>query len=467
MVMDLLSDAAAAADLLAGADEVTIVSHIDADGICSEAILSLALGREGIPVRPVFVRQLEPMTMGAVPRDRSFKLFTDLGSGQQNLLAGRGLTEEEVLILDHHVAQPVKGHSYREVNALSYGHEKLSASGIAYLVARELGDENGDLARLAVIGNVGDMMARTDLGLIGPAREIAEDGVRHGTVEVVKKDLNCFGISTRPVHLCLAYSDDPFIPGITGNPNGALQFLQRLGVALKHPSGRWLAWEEVPLEEKRRVISALAQQLLSHGRTPDRLLAEAYLFPRETVKPLRNAPEFATVLNACGRWAKPTVGSHICKGDRGIHYREAERMLTHHRGMIRDLLQFILEKGVTELSHLQHIHVGDRFPDTIIGIGAGMALSKLNRNKPILIMAEMMEDPLVTKVSMRTNEEMVQRGADLQQAIVEATAEVGGSGGGHRIAAGAYVPKELEERFIHCVNRRLEGQDARAGQGHR
>src|SRR5512137_298565 len=98
--MDLLSDAAAAADLLADAGEVTIVSHIDADGICSEAILSLALGRKGIPVRPVFVRQLEPMTMGAIPKDRSFKLFADLGSGQQNLLAGHGLTDEEVLILD-------------------------------------------------------------------------------------------------------------------------------------------------------------------------------------------------------------------------------------------------------------------------------------------------------------------------------------------------------------------------------
>jgi single-stranded-DNA-specific exonuclease len=467
MIMDLRADAAAAADLLADADEVTIVSHIDADGICSEAILSLALGREGIPVRPVFVRQLEPMTMGAVPKDRSFKLFTDLGSGQQNLLVKHGLPEDKVLILDHHVGQPVEGHTYREVNALAYGHGKLSASGIAYLVARELGKENGDIARLAVIGNVGDMMARTDLGLIGPAREIAEDGVRHGTVEVVKKDLNCFGISTRPVHLCLAYSDDPFIPGITGNPNGALQFLQRLGVSLRDPPGRWIAWEEVPIGEKRRVISALAQQLISHGRAPDRLLAEAYLFPLEKVKPLRNASEFATVLNACGRWAKPTVGSLICRGDRGLHYREAERLLTHHRGMIRDLLQFILEKGVTELSHLQHIHVGDRFPDTIIGIGAGMALPKLNRGKPILIMAEMMEDPLVTKVSMRTNEEMVQRGTDLQQALVEAAAEVGGSGGGHRIAAGAYVPKELEERFIHCVNRRLEGQDARAGQGHR
>jgi RecJ-like exonuclease len=466
--MDLRAGAAAAADLVADAGEVTLVSHIDADGICSETILSIALERRGIPVRPIFVRQLEPLTMGTVPKDRSFKLFTDLGSGQQNLLREHGLSDEEVLILDHHVSQPVDGRSYREVNALTYGHEKLAASGVAYLVARALDPRNADLAKLSVIGNIGDMMARANLGLTGPSREIAEEGVRHGSVEVVKKDLNCFGISTRPVHLCLAYSDDPFIPGITGNPNGALQFLQRLGIALKHPSGRWLVWEEIPGEEKRRVISALAQQLLSHGRSPDRLLAETYLFPGETRRtPLRNASEFATVLNACGRWARPTVGSRICRGDRGIAYREAERMLTHHRGMIRDLLQFILEKGVTEISHLQHIHVGDRFPDTIIGIGAGMALSRLNRRKPILIMAEMSDDPLITKVSMRTNEEMVREGTDLQQAIADATAEVGGSGGGHRIAAGAYIPRELEERFIHCVNRRLESQNARPGQGHR
>ena len=467
MMMDLLADAADAADLLADAGGVTLVSHIDADGICSEAILSLALERRGIPVRPVFVRQLEPVTMGAIPKDDTLKLFADLGSGQQNLLAEHGLTEDEVLILDHHVGQPVEGKTYREVNALAYGHTKLAASGVAYLVARALDPKNGDLAKLAVIGNVGDMMARTDLGLTGPSRGIVEDGVRHGSVQVRRKDLNCYGISTRPIHLCLAYSDDPFIPGISSNPGGALQLLQRLGIPLKHPSGRWLVWEEIAVEDRRKVISALAQQLLSHGRSTDRLLAETYLFPSEKEKPLRNASEFATVLNACGRWAESLVGSRICKGDRGIEYRKAERMLTHHRGMIRDLLQYILEKGVTELSHLQHIHVGDRFPDTIIGIGAGMALSRLNRRKPILIMAEMSDDPLVTKVSMRTNEEMVANGTDLQQAIVDATAEVGGSGGGHRIAAGAYIPRDLEGRFIDCVNRRLEGQDARPGQGHR
>ena len=59
---------------------------------------------------------------------------------------------------------------------------------------------------------------------------IVEDGTRHGNVEVRKRDLNCYGTATRPVHLSLAYNDDPFIQGISNNPEGARQFLKRLGV---------------------------------------------------------------------------------------------------------------------------------------------------------------------------------------------------------------------------------------------
>ncbi|MDD1678049.1 MAG: DHH family phosphoesterase, partial [Methanomicrobiales archaeon] len=234
--MDLDRDLREAAEWIRAAENVTIISHIDADGITSATILRLALQREGIPVEPVFVRQLEPFAMRYVPRDESLKIFSDLGAGQQNLLAERGLSVEEVLIVDHHVSQPF-GDGYREVNALSYGYTKFSAAGMAYLLARGLDGDNMDLAKLAIIGNVGDMMAREDLGLIGPAREIVEDGITSGTVEVRAKELNCYGISTRPVHISLAFSDDPFIPGITNNPNGALRFLERLGIELKTPRG--------------------------------------------------------------------------------------------------------------------------------------------------------------------------------------------------------------------------------------
>jgi RecJ-like exonuclease len=467
--MGFCDDVKAAAEQIAAAPEVTIISHIDADGISCEAILSQAVSRLEIPVRSVFVRQLEPLTMPQVPVDSSLKIFSDLGAGQQNLMLDKGFTEKEILIIDHHVSQPVEGRSYTQVNCLPYGYTRMSAAGISYLVAKELDSANTDLAQLAVIGNVGDMMAREKCGLVGPARDIiVEDGARHGSVEVRKKDLNCYGTATRPLHLSLAYNDDPFIRGIGNNPEGARQFLKRLGIRQQAPDGRWYVWEEIAVEDKRTIISALAEQLMANGEKVDRLLAETYGFPFETPRtPLRNAQEYATVLNACGRWSKPQVGGAILRGDRGSAYRDAEHMLNNHRSILRDLLQFIVDTGVKETENLQWLHVGGRYPDTIVGIGAGMALSKLNSDKPILIMCEVPEDRNLTKVSMRTNERVVERGIDLQRALSSASAEYGGGGGGHKIAAGAYIPKTAEQEFVQRVNRILGEQFVAKGSGHR
>ncbi len=451
---------------LAGASEVTIISHIDADGIASEAILNEACSRAGISNRSVFIRQLEPLTIGLVPRDGSLKIFTDLGAGQQQLLAENGFSADEVLIIDHHVSQDGDV-PYLQVNCLPHGYNKISAAGVSYFIAKGMDANNTDLAKVAVVGNVGDMMAREDLGLVGPAREIVADGERRGDILVEGKNLNAYGISTRPIHICLAYCDDPFIPGISNNVQTTQKFLENLGVPVRDRDGRWLVWEDLPREARVRVISALVEQLTSHGETPDRLLAETYTFPGEIPKsPVRNASEFATVLNACGRWSKPAIGSAICRGQRGEALRAAEHMLANHRAVIRDLLQYILEKGVVELSHLQYMHVGSRYPDTVVGIGAGMALNRLNWEKPVLIMCDLPLEPSVTKISMRTNDRMVRRGIDLQQVLTVASREIGGAGGGHRIAAGAYIPKERELWFVNRVNELLSEQSPPPAPGH-
>jgi RecJ-like exonuclease len=79
-----------------------------------------------------------------------------------------------------------------------------------------------------------------------------------------------------------------------------------------------------------------------------------------------------------------------------------------------------------------------------------------------MVLAAMVDEPEVTKVSMRTNEWALARGVDLQSALVEAAAEVGGAGGGHRIAAGAFIPHDTEEVFVDGVNRILKRQFASA-----
>jgi RecJ-like exonuclease len=468
--MSFSEDIRAAADAVRSCREVTIISHIDADGISSEAILAMALSREGIHVSTTFVRQLDPLTLDQVPDDSSLKIFSDLGSGQQQMLMEKGLDPSKTIIIDHHVSQPADhGDPFIEVNCLNHGHEKMSAAGVSYLVAREIDSINTDLAKLAVIGNVGDMMDREHLRLTGPAREILLDGIRHGTVEMWERDLNIYGISTRPLPQSLAYSDDMDIPGVSRDIDGAAKFLERIGITPLQPN-RWPVWEDLSFDQKQLVCSAVIEQMVAHGKDTSRLFSDHYLFPDEDWHhaPLRNASEFATMLNSCGRWQRPELGGAICRGDRVEAYREAEHMLRNHRSKIREVMMYITDTGVSELSHMLHIHVGGRFPDTIVGIGAGMALSRLNPEKPILIMCEDSLDPSMTKISMRTRPEVVKKGVDLQLALAQACeGREGCSGGGHRIAAGAFIPRDHERAFIEDVNRILAQQYAQSCQDHR
>lgn len=464
--MSLHKDVRSAADVLLSRGSATVISHIDADGISSESILSQALIRAGIAVRSVFIRQLDPLTLHEIPDDKSLKIFSDFGSGQQSLLKEKGLHSDDVVIIDHHVSQPAEA-GFLEVNCLNHGYEKLSAAGVAYLVAREMDESNVDLAKLAIVGNIGDMMDREHLSLSGPARDILTDGVRWGNVEVWEHDLNIYGISTRPLPNALAYSDDIDVPGVSQDPDGARKFLERIGI---HPTSgsRWPVWEELSFDDKQMVVCSIIDQMVAHGKDLSRLFADHYLFPDETrvQATLRNASEYATLLNSCGRWKRPELGGMICRGDRVVAYREAEQMLRNHRNKIREVMSYITDTGVSELSHMLYIHVGDRFPDTIVGIGAGMSLARLNPDKPILVMCEDSLDPTKTKISMRTRPEVVARGVDLQSALSIACERFeGSSGGGHRIAAGAFIPCESEQEFIEDVNRILGQQYAQKSSG--
>jgi len=82
-------------------------------------------------------------------------------------------------------------------------------------------------------------------------------------------------------------------------------------------------------------------------------------------------------------------------------------------------------------------------------------------------MVDLPEDPSLTKVSLRATEQMLSRGVDLQVAATAASERFGGAGGGHRIAAGAFIPRESEHEFIQHVNELLAGQCTKKVTGHR
>jgi len=452
-------DARKLAGILRDRRKVKVVTHIDADGICAGAIASLALDRAGIQNEVEFVKQLDPDSVAKVQDNGALLWFTDLGSGSLDMLG-----DQDCVIADHHT--PSGSISVPTVNPHLHGLSgalELSGAGATYLVARGLDPANADLAALAIVGAVGDLQDAQHCRLIGLNREVLDDGRKAGVLDW-RIDLRYFGRETRPVHKMLQYASDPIIPGITGSEESALAFLASLGIQLKEGE-KWRSWARLDDGERRLVASRLLEHLLSYGvghRTARRILGEVYTLTGETGgTPLRDAKEFSTLLNSCGRHEKARLGLEVCRGDRGDSYRRAMTLLQDHRRSLVEGIQLVNELGIHRAEHLQWFDAGDGIQDTLVGVVAGMLLGSgeagADPDLPMIAFARA-EDGSGIKVSARAARSLVEKGLDLSAVLRSATAAVGGSGGGHNVAAGGLIPEGSQARFLEEAKRIIRSQ---------
>jgi len=479
---------------------VHIVTHIDADGITAGSIASAALTRAGVEHDIEFLKQLDEEKLqelkGAQRRgDTGIVWFTDFGSG----LIHR-MNDLEAVITDHHVpaqvlpprekrgditaflgpetAAPGNSENVLHLNPHLFGKngaDDISGAGVTYMVARAMDDRNMKLAALAVVGAVGDLQDAAHGKLGGTNRHIVEDATRAAVLDAVT-DIRSFGRETRPVHKLLQYTNDPIIPGITGDPDACMEFLVGCEVKLREGSNsgaqRWRHWVDLSHAERKRVISGLVKHCLSRGvgaEATRRLIGEVYVLSGEPRhEPLRDAKEFATMLNACGRYGKGEIGYRVCLGDREDWYDKAILMLRNHRQVLVDMIQHVEENGVTKLDNIQYFDGGDYIPENVVWIVAGMILGagELDTGLPLLGFANAGEGTV--KVSGRTVRRLVRKGVNLSRALHEGSIAFGGAGGGHNIAAGAHIPAENKEEFLalmdEIVGRQL-GRDEKRKKG--
>jgi RecJ-like exonuclease len=433
-------------------DGFTVVGHHDADGLAASAIVALALKRLGKRFAIHSTKQLDRDRIGKIAELGDRFIFVDLGSGQAALLGG-ALAGREFCIIDHHA--PSAAIPEPQFNPHLFGADgsmELSAAGAAYFVAKALDARNVSLAPIAIVGAVGDMQ---DSGgsLVGLNREILKDGESCGEIEV-KNDIRLFGRHSRPLTQFLSYCSEPFLPGLTANEEACRQFLHSLGIKLF--TDRWLFYADLDDGQKKRLISGLYVYGKQHN-VPEYILrtlvGEVYELKREPERTeLRDAKEFATMLNACGRHDKPDIGIEVCMGDRGDAFARARTLLQHHRKMLRDGVEWSQKRGAVELKNVYVLDGEKEIKDTLIGVIAGMLYGAqvIRHDKPIVALA--LDDEGMLKASGRATAALVRQGVNLGAAMREAAAAVGGEGGGHNIAAGARMPPERKKAFIEAVN---------------
>ncbi len=486
-----------AADLLCDARHVLAISHIDADGITSLAIVVSLLRRSKIPHIWRNIHQLNSETITEVAEllrenHSDVVIFSDLGTGQRALIEKMRRQFESVrgiIILDHHLPQSggngqsgeedagdrMRGEAERrsdivEINPHLHGMDgsfDVSAAGVAFLLALTMDRRNVDLSELAVVGATGDLQRYYGRGLVGTNKRIAEIGERAGVL-LRKRDLTFFGINTRPLPFLLEYCTEPYLPGLTGNRDACMSFFEERDIPLKDDEDKWRMWTDLSPDEKKRAVQGLVGVILEAGYPPSvaqNIIGEVVeLLRRPQRSEMRIAKEFATLLNACGRNSRPEIGVRICLGDEEA-YSAGRSLLQVHRQNLSSALRRLEENGYEETDGM-YIVRDPETPDTIVGIVIGMAQGSkiVPSDRPVIGIATRTSDegPFV-KISGRAHKDLVRKGVNLKEVFVSVARAMNDrhgqlvvEAGGHPMAAGAFVRDEYLDEFLERVSSLLE-----------
>ncbi len=430
-------------------ETIRLVSHLDADGICACAIMVRALNTDNRKYSVSIVQQLTEEVMDSLSREPyNYFLFTDLGSGQLSYIKKKFLGKQ-VFILDHHKPEKVKStNNIVHVNPHLFGIDggkEISGAGVVYFFARSLNKKIENLAHIGVIGAIGDIQ-EDGKGFLKLNKEILDIAIKKKKIKVIK-GLRIFGAQTRPLHKVLEYCTDPYIPGVSGSESGAIQFLHQIGIQVKNGK-EWRKIVHLDDEEIKKLVSGIIMRRLSED-SPEDVLGNVYILNDEKKEsPFRDAKEFSTLLNACGRLDKASLGIGACLGDKK-NKEMAVRSLTGYKREIINAIDWYKEskgKDVIEGKGYIIINAGDNIRGSIIGTLASI-ISKSNDLKDrtfILSMADMMNG--YYKASLRLSGR--NSDVDLRDIIKKISDKVEGEAGGHMNAAGAMIKEEKIDDFI-------------------
>ncbi len=454
----------AAASIVEAAEReapILIVAHFDADGISAGSILLSAVRRLGAPAHLRVVENLSDEAieeMGKVEAD--LVLFADIGSGYLSLIS-KGLRERRIVIADHHQAlgDPPPDLQHFNTHVIGYdGSVDISGAGTAYLLARAVNLGNKDLAAMAIVGCLGDQQDKgAKRRLTGLNAEILSDAVQAGLINETQ-DLILFGRQTRPVHRAIASTTTPFLPGLSGEEDKCLALLDSAGIPTK-VEDRWRTIVDLSVDEKRRLVDRIIQQVISQrmsGEIALELIGTVYTLIREDPwTPLRDAREFATLLNACGRMGRAGLGVSLALGDRGVAFEQAQQVYAEYKKWLAKYMGWITTEPAALKQEGSVVVVrGEGVIDENMTGAVSSLVSSSNlfgKSKVTLVVTSTKNGG--AKVSARGTDEVVAKGVNLGRILQTLSPTYGGNGGGHAIAAGATVEKARLDKFLEEFGR--------------
>lgn len=422
-----------AANFIAQDKKIAVISHYDADGITSAAIMAKALQRLDKNFSIKIIKQLEKEFIKNLP-EKNLLVFLDLGSGYLQELSK---LKNKIFILDHHEIGNVDvGENISIVNPHIHNEEALSGSCLAYLFVKEISKENKDLANLAVIGLVGDLLEK-NIGKIG-------NNIINDAEMLIKKGLLLYP-ATRPLNKALEFNSSMFIPGVTGSSTGAIALLREAGI--KKENNYYKSLMELNEDELSRLITAIL--LRRNEKDIEEFIGNIYLI--KIFNQLEDARELSAMINACSRLEHSNTALSLCMGSKRAR-RKAEKIYANYKQHLIAGLNFVSHNKKIEGNNYVIINAKSNIKDSIIGtIASILSMSSLYKEGTAIITMANNRDKI--KISARI---AGRNGRNIREVLDSAVKEIGGESGGHALAAGGLIPVKKENEFIEVLKKKLE-----------
>lgn len=420
---------------------IVVVSHFDCDGITSAAILCSTLKRLDKNFSVNIVKSLDPEFIKNLPNDKVI-VFLDLASGSLEEINN---LNNLVYIVDHHEIR-VNLNLKPTINILNphlyENGELMSGACLTYLFSREINKKDQDLANLAVIGMVGDLMEKNVGALVNSIIKEAD--------LTIKKGLLLYP-STRPLNKTLEYCSNPYIPGVTGNYVGALNLLREIDIGFNRNGYKSLV--ELTDEEMQKLVTAIALRLPDSDKIQN-FIGNLYLVKFHNH--LEDARELSALINACSRMGESNIALLFCMGNSAAK-KQAESIYIKYKQSLIAALDEINKTPKIEGKQYVIMNAKDKIQDTIIGTVASiLSMSALYKEGTVIVAMAYNQDKIKVSTRISGREKIPGTQKNLKDLMDEVTELIGGDSGGHEMAAGCVISKEQEEAFISVIKKKLD-----------
>ncbi|HDO19576.1 MAG TPA: DHH family phosphoesterase [Thermoplasmatales archaeon] len=419
---------------------VRVISHYDTDGITAAAILCKALDRKGYGFHVTLLKHPFKEELSKLKKeDNEIIIFSDLGSGQLDMIEELGCP---AIILDHH--QPEK----REINMDSIiqinsnmfgidGNYEISGAGMSYMFAKELDGRNKDLSVLALTGAIGDKQHLG--GFRGLNRDIFDEAKKEGLIQIGESELK---VGDDSMEKEITLSIDPFYPGLSGREERVREMLNSLHI---DPEKRY---HNLTVEERRKLHSELYLRLLRNNLQPEIIDEVVKERLKSRVLPI-SLERFSDTLDACGKSGETGLALSLCL-DIKRFYEQAKKVENEYKKHLLSLLVNLENEGLKETDTMKYFYS----PRASIGsVMSGIVMNYFPcGGKPVFSITDKNGK---IHVSCRATRELVDKGLDLGAVMRAVASKLGGSGGGHKIAAGGTFENVSSEELLSTIDKLL------------